>query len=248
MNHVVSRFLLLVSAVLFCYPSICFSDLTVNSNLSVDQHITGLMEIASDGKNSNFVDYVKSNNLLGKRDKDGHTPVFAAMFGSPGLLNDVIELGESIEARDKLGYTPIISAALLGYPQAVETLIKRGANINARNNDGQTAILVSVLGKTTNHVDVNATADNQWHNRWSRVVEILLSNGADINAVDQRGVSPLFMAIFSQDYALCRQLIKAGANVNHKLPSGVSMLQFAKVSSSRAVVDLLISNGANTSH
>jgi len=62
--------------------------------------------------------------------------------------------------------------------------------------------------------------------------------------VDHRGVSPLFMAIFSQDYALCRRLIKAGADVNHKLPSGVSMLQFAKVSSTKAVMDLLIANGA----
>ena len=72
----------------------------------------------------------------------------------------------------------------------------------------------------------------------------MLNSGADINAVDHRGVSPLFMAIFSQDYGLCRQLIKAGADVNHKLPSGVSMLQFAKVSSSRSVIDLLIANGA----
>ena len=244
MNHAVSRFSLLISTVLVFFSPASFSDLAVNSNLSINQHINGLMDIAMDGKNSSFVDYVKENELVGKPDKDGHTPMFAAMFGSPGLINDVIELGESIETRDNLGYTPLISAALLGYPQAVDTLLKKGAKINARNDDGQTAILVSVLGKTTNHVDVNATADNQWHNRWGKVVEILLNNGADINAVDHRGVSPLFMAIFSQDYALCRQLIKAGANVNHKLPSGVSMLQFAKVSSSRAVIDLLITNGA----
>lgn len=246
MNQAVSRFLsvLTFSLSIVFYAPVGYSDLAANSSKSVDQQINGLVDLALDGNDRTFVDYVRKNNLIGKPDQDGHTPVFAAMFGSPGLLNDVIELGASLESKDNLGYTPLISAALLGYPQAVDTLIQRGADINARNDDGQTAILVSVLGLSTNNVDNNATADNQWHNRWDKVVDILIKNGADINAVDHRGVSPLFMAIFAQDYALCRQLIKAGANVNHKLPSGVSMLQFAKVSSSRAVIDLLIANGA----
>lgn len=235
------RYLLLVSIVVsfVLYPPLSFSD------LSVDQHINGLVDLAIEGDNKNFVDYVIKNELTDQPDKDGHTPVFAAMFGPPGLVNDVLDLGASIEYRDNLGYTPLISAALLGYPQAVDTLLKKGADINARNNDGQTAIMVSVLGKSANQVDVNATGDNQWHNNWEKVIDILLNSGANANAVDYRGVSPLFMAIFSQDYALCRRLIKAGADVNHKLPSGVTMLQFAKVSSSKAVIDLLLAHGAH---
>ena len=96
MNHAVSRFSLLISTVLVFFSPASFSDLAVNSNLSINQHINGLMDIAMDGKNSSFVDYVKENELVGKPDKDGHTPMFAAMFGSPGLINDVIELGERL--------------------------------------------------------------------------------------------------------------------------------------------------------
>ena len=238
MNQAVLRFLLSFLVFLSFYPSCALSD------LSVDQHINGLVDLAIDGNDENFIDYVKKNQLINQSDKDGHTPVYAAMFGSPGLINDTIALGESLEYRDNLGYTPLISAALLGYPQAVETLLQKGADINARNDDGQTAMMVSVLGMSANQVDINATADNQWHNRWDKVIEVLLKHGAGVNDVDKRGVSPLFMAIFSQDYKLCRQLIKAGADVNHKLPSGVTMLQFARVSSSQAVVDLLIASGA----
>lgn len=244
MNCAVSRFIRFFSVSLIFYSPVIWSDLSVDRVTSVDQHINGLVDLAIEGEDENFLKYVKQNDLTGKQDQDGHTPMFAAMFGSPGLVNDVIALQDSLESRDKLGFTPLISAALLGYPQAVDVLIRKGADINARNNDGQTAIMVSVLGLSANQVDMNATADNQWHHQWAKVIEILLKNGADINAVDHRGVSPLFMAIFSQDYSLCRRLIKAGANVNHKLPSGVSMLQFAKVSSSRQVIDLLIANGA----
>ena len=239
MNNVVSRLLLsFVISLLFC-PPVILADLTAN------QHIDGLVTLAEQGNDANFVDYIKKNDILDLPDQDGHTPVFAAMFGSPGLISDVIDLGGSLEVKDQLGFTPLISAALLGYPQAVETLLKKGADINARNDDGQTAMMVSVLGLAANNVDISASGDNQWHNNWEKVIEILINKGADVSAADRRGVSPLFMAIFAQDYALCRRLIQAGANVNHKLPSGVSMLQFARVSSSRPVIDLLISSGAS---
>jgi len=153
------------------FLSITFFSPSGFSDLSVDQHINGLVDLAVEGKNANFIQYVKNNELLDRFDRDGHTPIFAAMFGPPGLINDVLDLGASIEYRDNLGYTPLISASLLGYPQAVETLLNKGAKINARNNDGQTAVMVSVLGLSANQVDMNATADNQWHNNWEKVIE-----------------------------------------------------------------------------
>ena len=181
MNQAVLRFSLSLLLILAFFSPNAFCDLSINNSQkpSIDQHINGLVDMAVDGKNENFIEYVKSNDLIDQPDKDGHTPVFAAMFGPPGLVNDVLDLGASIEYRDNLGYTPLISASLLGYPQAVELLISKGADVNARNEDGQTAIMVSVLGLSANQVDMNASGDNQWHNRWANVVDILLQNGAD---------------------------------------------------------------------
>ncbi|WP_455207870.1 ankyrin repeat domain-containing protein [Kaarinaea lacus] len=197
-----------------------------------------------DGDKEEFVHYVKQQGLLNIADKDGHSPLFAAMFGPPDITNEMLKLGAPLEQQDNLGFTPLISASLLGYPQAVDKLLGKGANIEARNNDGQTALLISVLGMAVNQGDTSATADNRWHNNWGQVINLLLERGADVNTLDNRGVSPLFIAIFSQDYQLCRSLIGAGANINHKLPNGVSMLRFAKIGSSPAIVDLLIAKGA----
>ena len=216
----------------------------ISADLIVDQHIDELVTLASNGDKEKFVSYVKQQDLLNRADKDGHSPIFAAMFGPPELTNEMIELGASLEHQDKLGFTPLISASLLGYPQAVDELLKKGAKIEARNYDGQTALLISVLGLAVNQGDTSAVADNRWHNNWQEVIALLLQRGADVNTVDQRGVSPLFVAIFSQDYQLCRSLIEAGANINHKLPNGVSLLRFAKIGSSPAIVDLLVANGA----
>jgi len=200
--------------------------------------------MAASGKKEQFIQLVKQQELMDKVDNDGHSPIFASLFGPPDITNRLLELGASLEQRDKLGYTPLISAALLGYPEAVTELLSRGAKIEASNNDGQTALMISVLGYATNQVDANAASDNHWHNHWAKVIDVLIGRGADVNATDNRGVSPLFMAIFSQNYDLCLQLISAGANPNHKLPSGVSMLRFAKVSSSKAIIEMLVSHGA----
>jgi ankyrin repeat protein len=234
--RVLSR--LSIPVLLLCFCSPIFADLII------DQHIDQLVTLATDGNKEKFVSYVKQQDLLKRTDKDGHSPIFAAMFGPPELTSEMLALGAPLEHQDNLGFTPLLSASLLGYPQVVNTLLEKGANIEARNNDGQTALLVSVLGLATNQGDTSAIADNRWHNNWQQVVSLLLERGANVNTVDDRGVSPLFIAIFSQDYTLCRSLIHAGANINHKLPNGVSMLRFAKIGSSPEVVDLLVANGA----
>jgi len=214
------------------------------ADLLVDKHINSLVEMATNGKKDQFIQMVKDQDLLEKVDVDGHSPIFAALFGPPEISLGLLDLGAAIEQQDNLGYTPLISAALLGYPEAVTDLLNRGAKIEAKNHDGQTALMISVLGYATNQVDVNAVSDNHWHSHWAKVIDILLKHGADVNATDYKGVSPLFMAIFSQNYELCKKLIDAGANPNHKLPSGVSMLRFAKVSSSKAIIEMLVAHGA----
>lgn len=224
---------LAVCTLLPVYPIIAQADLRANRQMDE------LLSMAVDGDNQAFVDYIKQNELLTKVDKDGHSPLFAAMFGAPELVNRVLELGAPLEQKDNAGFTPLIAAAMLGYPQAVSSLIGRGADLEAKNVNGQTALMMSVLSLSVNQTDLDAPSYGKLHNRWEKVIKTLVESGADVNTVDNQGASALFMAIYSGDVSLCRYLIKAGANVNHQLPNGISLLRFAKIESSRAIVALL---------
>lgn len=78
------------------------------------------------------------------------------------------------------------------------------------------------------------------------MAKLLIKNGADVNAVDQNGVSSLQLAVFESNYAnpssgeqnnhhfihldykrVVDLLIQSGANVNHQDNEGKSVLHWA---------------------
>lgn len=232
-NSIVKNIVLPAFGVCVFFPFIAQADLRTN------QQMDDLVSLAIDGDNTTFINYVKQHELLRRADKDGHTPLFAAMFGEPELVDRVLELGAPLEHKDTAGFTPLIAAAMLGYPQAVNKLIERGADLEAKNNNGQTALIVSVLSLSVNQTDMDAPSYSKQHNRWETVIKTLVEHGADVNAVDEQGASALFFAIFSGDVALCNYLIHAGADVRHQLPNGISLLRFARAESKTTIVRLL---------
>ncbi|HQP04787.1 MAG TPA: ankyrin repeat domain-containing protein [Bacteroidales bacterium] len=92
------------------------------------------------------------------------------------------------------------------------------------------------------------------------VVDALIKNGADVNAFDSDGCTPLIncvrTSIFDWDSCrvdklkIARLLIKSGANVNYLIPNeydyaGHSSLLYASLSKDYALSKLLIENGAD---
>ena len=76
----------------------------------------------------------------------------------------------------------------------------------------------------------------------SAEVQNLISQGADVNAVDNFGHTPLHSAIIGNHLSIMQILVPAGANVNG---GTVKPLLFAQsVSSSPAIIDYLRSQGA----
>jgi tetratricopeptide (TPR) repeat protein len=72
-----------------------------------------------------------------------------------------------------------------------------------------------------------------------------LENGAEVNAQDERGETPLHCACWFGHDAIVSMLLKKGANSNARKNSGETPLHFASIKGSAAVASLLLGNGAD---
>ena len=80
-----------------------------------------------------------------------------------GSLEDVkqhLADGVDVDAKDKLGWTPLLWAAGGGHKEIVELLIAKGANLNAKTSENLTPLNL---------------ADNNFQNE---IAETLIANGA----------------------------------------------------------------------
>lgn len=73
-------------------------------------------------------------------------------------------------------------------------------------------------------------------------IDVLLAAGADVNAVDQRGNSPLSLAVFACDRVVIEHLLQAGADAGHRNSRGLSILELTLAGSAEAA-DALIEAG-----
>jgi ankyrin repeat protein len=107
-------------------------------------------------------------------------------------------------------FTALIAAASSGSPEVVAEILKHQPDLNARDNMGRTALrVVGEAGLTSAPQDL------------ARVTELLLAAGADPNAADNFGNTPLHGAA---DERSAKALINAGANVNAQNRQGETPL------------------------
>ena len=91
-----------------------------------------------------------------------------------------------------------------------------------------------------------------WAAQWDDVatVDLLIRAGADINATNDYGVTPLAVACqngSTTSATVVEKLLKAGANPNAALPSGETVLMTASFGGNADAVKVLLAGGANVS-
>ena len=136
--------------------------------------------------------------------------------GDPESPRDVntclIDLDDEITTDtdpDTLGYykTALHFSAGNNWCFAIEWLIANGADVNARTRGSE-------KGETALHLAAGSCyVEPPWfHN----AVQVLLDAGAQIDALDDAGGSPLRWALKSQKYHVCRFLLSRGASFDVK--------------------------------
>lgn len=177
------------------------------------------------------------------------TPLhLASRTGDLEIIKLLVVKGAEINSASGIGVTPLFSAAMSQNPSAVDYLLQKGAKV-----DVATHPLADATTRTPNNIKngpTNMAKITPLHNAAAfgpaETVRLLLKSGAQINAVDSRGLTPLSYALAS-DYPsleVVKALIKAGAELNTKDVAGDSPLDWAEKFPSPEVLAELKAAGA----
>jgi uncharacterized protein len=138
----------------------------------------------------------------------------SAATGEEARLQAILSQNETAtEAFSGDGWTALHLAAAFGTPLSVAALIFRGARVDAVSKNGQKnqplhAALALAKNKST--------------------VELLLTNGADPNAAQAGGFTPIYSAAAANRRDLAELLVNNGANPHHANAAGKTPADFAR--------------------
>ncbi len=153
----------------------------------------------------------------------------AAEEGDRKEVEELVDFGVDINAKDWKGWTALIYASRLGYADMVRMLLYEGAEVNVKGNNGFTALLYAPHGG-----DID-------------IARMLLEKGADINAKTIGGYTALMNASQAGQVDMVRMLLDEGADVNVKTGYGFTALIYAsqRGDSDIGIVRMLLDEGAD---
>jgi ankyrin repeat protein len=212
-------------------------------NVRTQQGRTALMAAAKRNGNADLV------RLLLKKGADVKAPgdttmIPAAQSGDVEIMRLLIESGADVNCvSPRLADTPLMYAAASDNVEAVRLLLAKGANPNAALK-----IMTRVIGGSTLDMGIGKQSPLMWAAPTGspELIRALTEAGANVNAQDIRGMSPLMLAVASenQDLAVVKVLLQSGANVNARSDRGETALDWARKFGNRSVIAALQKAGA----
>ena len=156
--------------------------------------------------------------------RDEHTALHAAVHGHflNGIAQLLVQHGADLEAKDRLGETPLFKAATKN--KLAEFFLKCGSTANTKNKFGETPLMKALEQSAAS------------------IVRTLLEHGASINATDQHRVYPLLHCVRFIDVEICELLLEYGCDVNITDDNGETALH--QLAWGPDVVKMLLDQGA----
>ena len=200
---------------------------------------------------------VESGTNVNEQDIFGYPPLnHAVACGHKAIAEYLISKGADIHGKDKEWCTPLHMAAFWGSKEIADILLQEGADVNALNKS-KTTPLHSAAGACDpldTETTLTATAisfDEEAMQSIIAIAKMLISKGANPNAKDVSGSTPLHWAAQRNRVNIAELLISKGAAINAKTKSilffikGQTPLEVALDAENTEMIDFLRSNGAN---
>jgi ankyrin repeat protein len=203
------------------------------------------------------------------------TPLFAALPGKHFRIAELLHRhGADVNVRGASGYTLLHEVCIAGFLDVVQWLLNHGADVNTQNENGYFPIHAAVgygrLQLVRMLIEYNADIEARikfeggpLHQAASRadindqvgIMQLLLDHGANPNAGDNNGSTPLHQSSweeYSERYydathgtvEVTRLLLKYGANIDSEDNNGRTPLQLALEHDRQEIAACLREHGA----
>jgi len=171
----------------------------------------------------------------------GGTPLHtAASANQIDMAKYLIKRKANIEIVDKLGSTPLLTAAVRIDPDMVEVLAEAGAAVNVKSTVNPLVTPMVFAAGNPNPLE---------HKKSVSIIKCLLDHKGDINFPSANGTTPLMAAAQKSDvsdgYDRAALLIGRGAKLDMANDKGETALMLAAGAGNEKLVKLLVDKGAD---
>ncbi|HML19725.1 MAG TPA: ankyrin repeat domain-containing protein [Candidatus Dependentiae bacterium] len=172
------------------------------------------------------------------------TPLHAAVEnGQLQLVKDLLDFGTDVNVKDSFGVTPLHIAARINHIEIAQLLLRMGANTEVTDQDGCTPLLIAICARHIEMIKllIVSGADVDFKCKyygytplhcaafggWADVAKILIDAHANIDAVSDDYMTPLYVAIKKAQPEIVQVLIQAGADLTGKYCEGIRAIDLA---------------------
>jgi ankyrin repeat protein len=173
---------------------------------------------------------VKDRAAANVKDDRGITALMVSAYaGSAEAMQLLLDRGADVNAKNAFDSTAVMWSVT--DMQKVRMLVERGAEVNARSKPGRTAVMLAAMG-----------------NQSAEMVRFLVSENADLKAVDELKTTVLSAAAQGNDTETIRMLVDAGLDVNAPDFLGMTPFMYAAANGNTAAVKMMLAKGAKVNH
>lgn len=136
----------------------------------------------------------------------------AALYGRKYIVTELINRKARIDIKDDVMWeTPLMKAASAGEFEVVKILYSNGAVLNGKNRYSKNALMLACMAQTTDY----------------KLLDFLISQGLDPEAVDDAGNTALLWAVFQGRKDAIRYLAEKRVNPNRKNKYGATIWELS---------------------
>lgn len=183
----------------------------------------------------------------------------AARYGNLEIVKVLLSYNADVNIYEEGGNTPLISAAQNNHLDVIKEILNHQAKINYKNDSDTNALGMAIINNNFDIVfellkhEADIEMPTQGYTPLmlagafdnKEIMELLIKNGANINAKTKDGQTALELAVLDNKKVAIDVLLKHGVNINELISNGNTVLMSAAATDNFELVKYLINAGAD---